>query len=127
MFKSLMHILTLITFVLGTFQFASMGQYCKMMGEIQTSISCACSENFESGVSISQGEMKCCSIKKFEKDKVQDFADLKVEILKFVSFIGDVNFELTFTQKSPELKVLISYNFPPPESNLYIKNSTLLI
>lgn len=127
MLKSLIHIVTLLTFVFGTFQFTSIGQYCRAMGKMQASISCACSVTFESDVSISQEEMKCCSIKKFEKDKVQDFVSSMVEISKFVSLIYDVEPILIPSQNSPTVEIFNSSSSPPPKSNLYILNSTLLI
>ncbi len=86
--KTFINILTLFVFTIGTFQFSSIVSFCRMMEQDEPMVVCACCEDLGKGEVTLSSDKKtlCCSIEKFDKDKVQDFTTLKDEILKIISF-----------------------------------------
>ncbi len=127
--KTFINILTLFVFAIGTFQFSNIVSFCRMMGQDEPMVVCGCSENLNEDkgeVNLSPEKMVCCSVEKFDKDKVQDFTTLKDEISKLVSSQTSLkNFsifpEFSSQSKHPTINIL------PLKFKLPILNSSLLI
>jgi hypothetical protein len=87
--RAFIDIFVLFVFTLGTIQSSRVISFCKMMDEDDVPVVvCACSEDLntrENEVNLSIERMACCSIERFDKDKVQDFTTFKDEISKSIS------------------------------------------
>ncbi|MCS7229820.1 MAG: hypothetical protein RMJ81_08380 [Candidatus Kryptonium sp.] len=126
--KSVLHILTLMIFIFGTLQFASVVSFCRMSSQAQTQISCLCSGDFDGDYeSISQDRAICCSVKKFEKISVQDFSNFKDEISKLISFKASLKSEAISLADFFTPTIFKSYPISPPKIDIPILNSSLLI
>lgn len=126
--KNALHILTLINFIFGTFQFTSVVSFCRMSSQVQTQISCLCSVNFDGSYeSISQDRAICCYVKKFEKISVQDFSNLKDEISKLISFKAGLKNETISLTNFFTPTIFKSYFISPPKIDIPVLNSSLLI
>ncbi len=126
--RSFINTLTLIIFTLGTIQFASVVSSCKMMGRSISSIQCAClGEVSEGGAYLSSEKMVCCSAKKFEKDRVQDFTNFKDEASKLISFQVNLKTAVIY----PQITLIPRFSplefSPPLKFEIPILNSSLLI
>lgn len=125
--KTLINILTLFVFTLGTIQFSNVVSFCKMMEQSEPMVFCACSKDFSgSEVSLSSEEIICCSVKKFDKDKVQDFTSFKDEISKLISYHPDLK-NLAISPEFSSLSKYPTFNILPLKFKLPILNSSLLI
>ncbi len=128
MIKNLLHILILVVFLMGTVQFSNVISMCQMkMPGDDAFDSCVCEVKEDDFASISQERMPCCSEKKLEKEKVQDFVSFKNDALKLISIQVNLKTEETVP---PNLVALPTFNFhpiSPPKLDLPILNSSLLI
>ncbi len=125
--KALINTFTLLVFLIGTIQFSSVASFCKMSQKVSVDISCACStEDAHGEVSIS-GNLKCCTVKKFEKGNVQDFASFKDEISKLISHPINLKGEILAPQIYITSRNIMPKFISPPKLDIPILNSSLLI
>ncbi len=127
--RTFIDIFTLFVFTLGTIQFSNVVSFCKMMGEDKPTVACSCSEDLNASggeVNLSPEKMVCCSVEKFDKDKVQDFTTFKDEISKLISTQPSftnltISTEIFSPAKHP------TFNIFSLKFKLTILNSSLLI
>lgn len=127
--KVFINILTLFTFTLGTIQFSNVVSFCKMTGQNKPKIVCGCSDDLNKGegeVNLSPVKMVCCSIEKFDKDKVQDFTTFKDEISKLIS-TQPIFKNLPIPAEFPSPLKHPTFNILSLKFKLPILNSSLLI
>jgi len=126
--RTFINILTLIVFIIGTIQFANVASFCRMSAQAETVMTCSCSDgSTEDGAYFSTEEMMCCSTKKFEKDRVQDFASFKDEISKLASFqVANSKSDVIHPQYY-FIPKFSTFNLSPPKSDIPILKSSLLI
>jgi hypothetical protein len=125
--KALINTFTLVVFLLGTLQFSNVVSFCKMSQKMDVDISCVCSTGDEHNeVSIS-GVSKCCTVKKFEKENVQDFASFKDNVSKLISNQITLKSEIINLPFNFSPKIITAIFISPPRSDIPILNSSLLI